>query len=168
MLGLVLPCIAGNTNLNNHDNTLQMHLAHLCAAQSQYSRVRGLKTGGRKPCGGPTCFAPLFRSLYRTDLPVPPAATMRSPARNLESLPSGCLNTSFTFVPTIDNNTPHKKEMQEKFLCQPENILCPPMGQYSVAPAANWRDSSAHEWASEWQLTPEPRLRYNPSAIQSF
>jgi hypothetical protein len=82
----------------------------------QYSRVRGVKTGGRKSCGGPTCFAPLFKSLYRTDLLVHPAVTMRSSAGNLESLPSGCLNTSFTFVPTIVHNTPHKEEMQQKSL----------------------------------------------------
>jgi hypothetical protein len=39
---------------------------------------------------------------------------MRSFAGNLD--PRGCLNTSFTFVPTTVNNTPHKNEMQEKFL----------------------------------------------------
>jgi hypothetical protein len=41
---------------------------------------------------------------------------MGSLAGNLESQPRGRLNTSFTFVPTISNNTPQKKEMQHKFL----------------------------------------------------
>ena len=129
LLGLVLSRFAENTNLNNHNDTRHAakRRAHLCVGQFQYSQVRGLKTGGRIPCGGPTCFAPLFRSLCRTDLLVHPTETMRSLAGNLESQPRGRLNTSFTFVPTIIHNTPHKKEMQEKFFCQSK--------KYSMQPA---------------------------------
>jgi len=32
LLGLALSCVAEKTNLNNHDNALQMRFAHLCVA----------------------------------------------------------------------------------------------------------------------------------------
>jgi hypothetical protein len=51
---------------------------------------------------------------------------MRSPAGNLESQTRDRRNTSFTFVPTISNNTPHKKEMQDKFLPVPKKIYAAP------------------------------------------
>jgi hypothetical protein len=74
LLGLVLSHFAENTNLNNHNDTLPpaKRLAHLCVGQFQYFQVRGFKTGGRFPCRKPTCFPPLFSSLYRTDLLVYP------------------------------------------------------------------------------------------------
>ena len=125
---MVLSRFAENTNLNNHDNTVPAakRLAHLCVGWFQYSQVRGSKTGGRIPCGGPTCFASLFRSLYRTDLLVYPTETMRSLAGNLKLQPRGRLNTSFTFVPTITNTTPRKNEMQGKFLPVQKKIYAAP------------------------------------------
>jgi hypothetical protein len=51
---------------------------------------------------------------------------MRSFKGCLESPSRGHLNSSFTFVPTISNDTPAKKEMQEKFLPVPKKIYAAP------------------------------------------